>query len=119
MSWTLSNLPRQDGRTVVITGGNSGIGLEAARALAAKGARLILACRNQDSAREACESLIAENPGAAVEPVMLDLASLRSVRACAAQLRESCDQVDVLINNAGVMAIPRRETEDGFEMQFG
>ncbi len=120
MAWQADDLPDQRGRVVVITGGNSGIGLEAARALVQRGARVILACRNESSAREACEQLAQGGPAGSAELVHLDLASLSSVRACAGELDRLCaGRLDVLINNAGVMAIPRRETEDGFEMQLG
>jgi NAD(P)-dependent dehydrogenase (short-subunit alcohol dehydrogenase family) len=117
MAWGLDDLSDQSGRTVVITGGNSGIGLEAARGLVDRGARVILACRNEASASEACQSL-AGGPGSA-EHLQLDLASLASVRQAAAELERRCERLDVLINNAGVMAVPRRETEDGFDLQFG
>ncbi|MDH3642169.1 MAG: oxidoreductase [Gammaproteobacteria bacterium] len=119
MPWQLENLAPQRNRTVAITGGNSGIGLEAAKALAARGARVILACRDSAKAETACEQISAAGATGSVEAVSLDLASLESVRACADELERRCECLDVLINNAGVMAIPRRETEDGFEMQFG
>lgn len=119
MAWSLENLTTQDGRTVVITGGNSGIGYEAAKALGGKGARVILACRDAAKARDAADQITAGNDAANVEVVVLDLASLKSIRACADELRARYERVDVLINNAGVMAIPRRDTEDGFEMQLG
>lgn len=118
MAWHKDDLGDQSGRTVVITGGNSGIGLEAARALADKGARVIIASRDPARATAAAQDLRAENPGAAVETAVLELSSLASVRACAADLDRRCERLDVLINNAGVMGIPRRETEDGFETQL-
>lgn len=119
MAWTLADLPDQSGRTVMITGGNSGIGFEAAKGLVNKGARVLLACRNQASAQDACNKLSAADAAGTAEFIHLDLASLKSVRACAEECGKRCNELDVLINNAGVMAIPRRETEDGFEMQFG
>lgn len=119
MPWQLEDLGPQDGRTVVITGGNSGIGFEAAKALTDKGARVIIACRNPNKARAVCQQIAADQTTANIEAVTLDLASLNSVRSCADELRRRCERLDVLINNAGVMAIPRRDTEDGFEMQFG
>lgn len=119
MAWQLDDLPGLKGRTAVTTGGNSGIGLEAAKAAAGKGARVILACRNEAGAAEACERILEGGPEGSAEFVPLDLASVRSIRACAEELGRRCDRLDVLINNAGVMAIPRRETEDGFEMQLG
>ena len=111
MKWTTDNMDRQDGRTFVITGANSGIGLEAARALGAAGARVVVACR--DIAKG--EHAVAELDGD-FDVRRLDLADLASVRAFASELE---GDVDVLINNAGVMAVPRARTADGFEMQLG
>ena len=117
VSWSLRNLPRQTGRTALVTGANSGIGLEATRGLAALGARVIMACRSRDRAHAAADDVRRSLPGADLDVRELDLADLGSVAAFA----ETVDQpVDLLINNAGVMALPtRRETADGFEMQFG
>lgn len=109
-TWTATDIPDQSGRTFVITGANSGLGASTARELAAHGAMVILACRNVAKA----ERVAATIPGATqVRP--LDLSDLASVRAFAATV----EQVDVLINNAGVMAIPESRTKDGFEMQLG
>jgi NAD(P)-dependent dehydrogenase (short-subunit alcohol dehydrogenase family) len=109
--WTANDLPDQRGRTYVITGANSGIGLSAARELAGRGARVILAVRDTAKGEEAARGL-----GGETEVRALDLADLGSVRAFADGLRED---VDVLINNAGVMNIPLARTAEGFEMQFG
>ena len=117
--WTEADVPDQSGRTAVITGGNSGIGCEAARVLAQRGARLILGCRDQVKAHDAVVRIRAAAPGADVRVVPLDLASLRSVRAAAAQIRSACEGIDLLINNAGVMMPPYGVTADGFELQFG
>jgi NAD(P)-dependent dehydrogenase (short-subunit alcohol dehydrogenase family) len=117
--WTEADVPDQSGRTAVITGGNSGIGFEAARVLAQRGARLLLGCRDQGKARDAVTRIRAVAPGADVRVVPLDLASLRSVRAAAAQIRSACEGIDLLINNAGVMMPPYGVTADGFELQFG
>ena len=115
--WSRANLLPQTGRTAVVTGANSGIGLEAARGLAALGARVVLACRSLDKAHRAAGEIRADAPGADVEVRALDLADLGSVRAFADGLD---GPVDLLVNNAGVMAPPQRqETADGFEMQFG
>jgi NAD(P)-dependent dehydrogenase (short-subunit alcohol dehydrogenase family) len=103
----------------VITGGNSGIGLEAARVLAVRGARLILACRDQGKALDAVTRIRAAAPGADVRAVPLDLASLDSVRAAAGQIRSACEGIDLVVNNAGVMMPPYGRTADGFELQFG
>ena len=119
MAWTLNDLPDLSGRTIVITGGNSGIGFEAAKASLANGARVIIACRDAEKAQKACAAVREMSSSGTIEAVALDLASLASVRACADELTKRCPQLDVLVNNAGVMAIPKRETEDGFEMQFG
>ena len=117
--WTEADVPDQSGRTAVITGGNSGIGFEAARVLAERGARLFLGCRDQGKAHDAVVRIRATAPGAEVRVVPLDLASLRSVRAAAAQIRSGCEGIDLLINNAGVMMPPYGVTADGFELQLG
>ncbi|WP_415915965.1 oxidoreductase [Speluncibacter jeojiensis] len=115
-----SDMPDQQGRTVLITGANGGIGLGVARALAAQGARVLLACRNPNLGDLALQR-VREVSGDGVEPVLipLDLADLASVRAAAEQVGEHTDTVDVLINNAGVMATPHSYTRDGFEKQLG
>ena len=118
--WTFADIPSQDGRVAIVTGANSGLGLETTRGLARKGAKVILACRTQAKAEEA----IAELEREGIEPEQLefralDLASLDSIRAFAAEIRADYPRVDLLINNAGVMALPQRATADGFEMQFG
>jgi NAD(P)-dependent dehydrogenase (short-subunit alcohol dehydrogenase family) len=109
--WTVADLPDQSARTVIVTGANSGIGLAAARAFAAAGARVILACRNVDKGKAAAAAL-----ADTVEVRALDLANLASVREFATSIDEP---IDVLVNNAGVMAVPLRRTADGFESQFG
>ncbi|HZU59410.1 MAG TPA: oxidoreductase [Solirubrobacteraceae bacterium] len=109
--WTASNIPDQTGRTAVVTGANSGLGLETARALARAGARVVMACRDLEKGEKAARTM----PEAA-EVRQLDLADLSSVTAFAEGFR---DPLDILINNAGVMAPPRRLTVDGFESQFG
>ncbi|MCX4093335.1 oxidoreductase [Nocardia sp. alder85J] len=108
--WDTSNIPDQSGRTVIVTGANSGLGAVTARALAAAGAQVIMACRDEVKARA-----VANTIGERAQVRRLDLADLASVREFAA----SIDRADVLINNAGVMAVPLRRTADGFEMQFG
>ena len=117
--WTEADVPDQSGRTAVITGGNFGIGFEAARVLAEQGARLFLGCRDQGKAHDAVLRIRATAPGAEVRVVPMDLASLRSVRAAAAQIRSGCEGIDLLINNAGVMMPPYGVTADGFELQLG
>lgn len=124
VSWSLSHLPRQNGRTAVVTGANSGIGLEASRALAALGAHVVMACRSLDRAREAEHDIRSTVPGASLEILHLDLADLDSVAAFADAYASGgtggARGLDLLINNAGVMALPqRKETAQGFEMQLG
>jgi NAD(P)-dependent dehydrogenase (short-subunit alcohol dehydrogenase family) len=117
--WTEADIPDQSGRTVLITGANSGLGLSSARALAARGARLLLACRSPERGEEALR-VVSASAQTRPELVGLDLADLESVRHAAAEVRERTgDTLDVLINNAGVMAPPKRRTRDGFELQFG
>src|SRR4051794_16725062 len=118
-SWTTAAIPDLAGRTAVVTGANSGLGLEIARALAAHGARVVLACRNEGKAEAAADDIRAGRPRGTVEVRRLDLASLASVDAFAQQLRADEATLDLLINNAGLMAIDEARTEDGFEMQLG
>ncbi|MDQ3406135.1 MAG: oxidoreductase [Actinomycetota bacterium] len=112
--WTATDIPDQVGRTVVVTGGNSGLGLETCRALAKRGARVILAARDLDKGDAAAESIRAEVPDAEVETRFLDLADLSTV----AEFASSIESVDVLINNAGVMMPPRTLSAQGHELQF-
>ncbi len=113
--WTLADASRQDGRVAVVTGANSGIGVEIARGLAGLGATVVLACRNADAARQVQAVL----PDARTEFAELDLADLASVRRCAESLRTRHRRIDLLINNAGVMTTPKGTTKDGFDLQFG
>jgi NAD(P)-dependent dehydrogenase (short-subunit alcohol dehydrogenase family) len=108
--WTAADIPRQDGRTFIVTGANSGLGAGTARELARAGATVVLACRNVAKGEAAAATMSGR-----VEVRALDLADLASVRAFA----ESVDHVDVLVNNAGVMAVPKQRTTDGFELQIG
>lgn len=117
--WGIQDIPDQTGRCIVITGANSGLGLETTRALAGKGATVVMACRNLDKAAAAKASVLQSHPSAKLDVRPLDLADLSSVRTSAAALLADCPHIHLLINNAGVMAIPRRETADGFEMQLG
>lgn len=117
--WSVASLPDATGKTLVITGANSGIGWEAARMCAEKGGNVVMACRSPERAQDALDRLRARVPSAKVELARLDLASLASIRACAEDLRARFPRIDVLVNNAGIMAIPRTLTEDGFEMQLG
>ncbi|MDI2127012.1 oxidoreductase [Yinghuangia seranimata] len=115
------DIPPLDGTTAVVTGANSGLGFVVARELARKGATVVLACRDAGRAADALERLTDAVPDAKphVGTLPLDLADLASVRAFAAAYADAHDGLDLLVNNAGVMALPRRETADGFEMQIG
>ncbi len=117
--WTADHMPDLSGKTIIVTGGNSGLGYEASLQLAGKGANVVLACRNTNKARAAIDTIIAQKPGASLDVMELDLASLASVRGFAKSFLDRHGTLDVLCNNAGVMALPRRRTLDGFEMQFG
>ena len=117
--WTAEQIPEQHGRLAVVTGANSGLGLVIARELARAGARVVLACRNTDKGDSAAREIRAAVPEATVEVSALDLASLEAVRAFATRFDADHDGLDLLINNAGVMAPPRRTTADGFELQLG
>src|SRR5215213_11890922 len=117
--WDAGDIPDQTGRIAVVTGANSGLGLVAARELARHGALVVMACRNLDKGRAAQAEVAATASGPKPELESLDLASLSSVRSFAERFQRSHEHLDLLINNAGVMAPPRRRTADGFELQFG
>ncbi|HWE08632.1 MAG TPA: oxidoreductase [Solirubrobacteraceae bacterium] len=117
--WTAADIPDQAGRQVVVTGANSGLGLATTRELARGGASVVMACRNADKGRRAVEDVRRDVPSADVRFESLDLADLSSVQAFARRLGSALDRLDLLVNNAGVMAPPRRETVDGFESQLG
>jgi NAD(P)-dependent dehydrogenase (short-subunit alcohol dehydrogenase family) len=119
MPWTRRDIPDLSERVAVVTGANIGLGLETARALAGAGALVIMAARDEGKAERAAADIGDSVPGARLELVRLDLASLRSVREAAATIAAGHEHVDILINNAGLMAIPQQATEDGFEMQLG
>jgi NAD(P)-dependent dehydrogenase (short-subunit alcohol dehydrogenase family) len=112
--WTAADIPDQNGRVAVLTGANSGLGLVTARELTRAGARVILGCRSSEKGQSAAATIRGAVPSARVEPAVLDLADLDSVRAFAAAVPAP---LDLLINNAGVMAPPRRLTKQGFESQ--
>lgn len=117
MGWTARNIPDQSGRTVVVTGANSGLGYVTARELARRGAHTVLACRDEERGARAHARLRTELPEARTELRTLDLADLSSVRAFAKELPG--ERLDLLVNNAGLMALPFGRTADGFETQFG
>jgi len=117
--WTTANIPDMQGKNVIITGANSGIGYEAARAMATKNATVIMACRNLEKGESALQQIQAETPEAELKLMELNLADLSSVRHFAQDFRSNYEKLDILVNNAGVMAVPYQKTVDGFEMQFG
>jgi NAD(P)-dependent dehydrogenase (short-subunit alcohol dehydrogenase family) len=116
--WTAADIPYQSGRVAVITGGNTGLGYQAAAALAGKGAHVVLAVRNPDNGNAAAARITAANPRAEVTVQELDLTSLASVHAAADTLKRAHAQIDLLVNNAGV-TLTAGHTKDGFELQFG
>ena len=118
-NWTLDNIPDLTGKVIIVTGANNGIGYEAAKEFARNGAQTILACRSAEKAQAALDQIRAEIPDASVEIIQLDLASLKSVHRFADDFKARYDQLDILLNNAGIMAVPYGKTEDGFESQLG
>lgn len=114
MNWNEQDIPAQYGRVAIVTGGNTGLGFETARMLAEHGAAVILAVRDVEKGRHAASRIAGD-----VSVQALDLTSLASIRAAAADIRAAYARIDILINNAGVMYTPKRNTADGFELQFG
>ncbi len=117
--WTAADMPDQSGRTIVVTGANSGLGFEATRAFARNGAEVIMACRDADRGQRARDEIREAVPDAELVVEQCDLADLDSVEQFTDRLHDRYDELHVLCNNAGVMAVPYRETADGFELQFG
>ena len=117
--WTAADIPSQSGRIAIVTGANSGLGLSTARELARAGAEVVLACRNLSKGTDARRAIEAEVPGAKLMLAKLDLGDLTSIAEFAEGFRGGHSHLDLLINNAGVMAPPRQTTSNGFEMQFG
>jgi NAD(P)-dependent dehydrogenase (short-subunit alcohol dehydrogenase family) len=119
MSFSIAKTPSLKGKTALVTGGNIGLGFETVKALASKGAHVLLAARNEEKGNAAIAEVQKLIPNAQVELLRLDLASQRSIRAAASEVGNKFSQLDLLINNAGIMAMPEMKTEDGFESQFG
>ena len=117
--WTITHIPDLTGKVMIVTGANSGIGLEATREFARKSASVILACRNMGKAKLTLMDIKAEIPDAKVEIIQLDLSSLQSVHQFAETFKAKYQRLDVLLNNAGIMWVPYGKTEDGFERQLG
>jgi len=117
--WTLDNTPDLTGKIIVVTGGNSGLGYESVKAFAMKGAEVILASRTLEKGEQAKAEIAKELPGGKISVMELDLADLGSVRSFATTFRKKYKQLDVLLNNAGIMMSPYFKTKDGFEAQFG
>src|SRR5918996_3116016 len=118
MAWSTADIPDQSGRTAIVTGANGGLGLETSRALAAAGAHVVMAARNQQKAAAAVEDIRGTVSEPSLEVIALDLGSQASVRVAAEQILATHDRIDLLINNPGLMGIPERKTVEGHEMQF-
>ncbi|MCA9490005.1 MAG: SDR family NAD(P)-dependent oxidoreductase [Myxococcales bacterium] len=118
MGWTPEQLSDLSDKTVVITGGNSGLGLEAAKILCGKGARVVITSRNEGKGRDAVSAVSAVAPRAKIELVLLDLSDPDSVATATASIASSCPTIDAVINNAGVMQTPLIRTKEGFELQI-
>ena len=114
----VNQLPSQEGRTIIVTGANTGLGYETTITLAKKGAKVIMACRNVSKANKAKKSIEKQVPKADLEVMEIDLSNLNSVRKFAQEFQEKHDELSILINNAGVMMTPYMETDEGFELQF-
>lgn len=117
--WAFNNIPDLSGKCIIVTGGNSGLGFESVKVFALKGAKVVLACRNLEKGEIAKNEIQKEHPSGEIMVRQLDLASLASVKAFAAQITQEFTQLDVLLNNAGIMATPNVKTADGFEAQLG
>lgn len=119
MTWSTKDIPDLNGKVAVVTGANGGLGLASAKALAGKGAHVVMAARNQAKAAEAHAQILTAHSNASLEVVELDLGSLTSVESAAEAIVASHDRLDILMCNAGVMALPQGTTEDGFDTQMG
>lgn len=117
--WTTSDIPDLTGKTIIVTGGNSGLGFESVKAFAEKGAEVILACRVIEKGEDAKAEILKQNPGGKIEVAEIDLADLKSVRRFSSNFKQNYTRLDVLMNNAGIMTTPYFKTNDGFEGQMG
>ncbi|MCK4920516.1 MAG: SDR family NAD(P)-dependent oxidoreductase [Bacteroidales bacterium] len=118
-NWTSQNIPDLNGKVIIVTGGNSGIGFETVKELATKGAKVISACRDTEKGKKAKAEILADNPEAKIEVIALDLMDLNSIRNFAETIKSKYKKIDVLLNNAGIMMTPYGLTKDGFESQMG
>jgi len=118
-NWTTSDIPDLSGKTIIITGANSGLGLEATKAFAAKNAKVIMACRTVNKGELAKAHIIETYPAADITVVRLDLSDLSSIHSFSSKIKQSQTRLDVLLNNAGIMMVPYGLTGDGFEKQIG
>ena len=118
-NWTITDIPDLTGKTVIVTGGNSGLGFESVKAFALKGARVILACRSVAKGEEAKKQIVKFLPTADIQVMELDLTDLKSIRNFATKFKQNHARLDVLLNNAGIMMVPYSLTKDGFESQLG
>ncbi|KHE70918.1 oxidoreductase [Halobacillus sp. BBL2006] len=117
--WSIEDIPSLVNKVAVVTGGNGGLGFEAVKAFATKGATVIMASRSLERGKEACHSILKEYPDVSIEVMQLDLENLDSVKEFANNFRQKYDRLDILLNNAGVMTTPYGKTKDGFELQLG
>jgi NAD(P)-dependent dehydrogenase (short-subunit alcohol dehydrogenase family) len=119
MNWTIKNIPDQAGKKIIITGANSGLGLETARILAKHGADVIMACRSLERANRAKADIERQHPQATIDVLELDLGNLASISNFVSEYKKRHAKLDILINNAGLMMPPYGQTDDGFELQMG
>ncbi len=118
MGWTLDDIPDLSGKVMIVTGANSGLGFETTKELSRKGAKVVMACRNPKRAESARQKILAEVVHADLDIIILDLSSQKSVADFVEEFKKKYDRLDVLVNNAGIMAAPYSETVDGFENHF-
>ena len=119
IDWKLENMPDLSGKIIVVTGGNSGLGFEAVKAFATKNAKVIMACRSVDKGEKAKEQILAQNSNGLITVLPLDLTDLSSIHNFVLQFKKQFKQLDILLNNAGIMMVPYGLTKDGFELQMG
>jgi len=118
-NWTIADIPDLSGKTIIVTGGNSGLGYESVKVFAGKGAKVILACRTLNKGEQAKKQILELYPAADISVMGLDLMDLASIRSFATSFTQSHTRLDVLLNNAGIMMVPYGLTKDGFEKQLG